>query len=51
MSDIAKITACMITFGNRWRTMMRESRNPATLAASTYSRRLATRISARMMRV
>ena len=31
--------------------MMRESRSPATLAASTYSRRLATRISARMMRV
>ena len=50
MSDIAKMIACMITLGSRWRTMMRASRSPATLAATTYSRRLATRISARMMR-
>src|SRR5438034_490907 len=51
MSDIEKITDCMITLGSRWRTMIRASLSPAMRAASTYSRRLATRISALMMRV
>ena len=50
MSDIANTTDCVITLGSRWRTMIRESRSPAACAASTYSWRLATRISARMMR-
>ena len=50
MSDIAKTMAWLITFGRMCRTTMRASENPADCAARTYSWRLATRISPRMIR-
>ena len=51
MSDIAKTIACVITFGSRWRPMIRASESPPARAARTYSRRLATSTSPRTMRV
>ena len=50
MSLIENTIACVITFGSRWRAMMRASERPAARAASTYSRRFCTRISPRTMR-
>ena len=51
MSDIAKTIACMMTFGNRWRTMMRESRSPADPCRQHVLAAFGDQDLARMMRV